>query len=221
MTYQHGFFTRSTALVLIAALAAGLGLWVAQTRFAPKPAQTPPPAAAPKLQTVRLFPNMRELPDFTLNSAGGAHLDKAALAGRWTLVYLGFTRCADVCPTTLAEMSKAQKQWRSLPAATRPRLLFVSVDPDRDDPEHLAEYVRYFDPDTLSATAPEPALGAFAKSMGLVYMKVPTGNGDYEMDHSDNLMLLDPQVREAGLIRPPFAPEQIAADLNQLAKAGS
>jgi protein SCO1/2 len=210
---QRGFFTRGTVLVLIAALAAGIGLWAAQ-RFIAQP-----PVAELKLQTARLFPSPRELPDFSLASGKDGHIDKRSLAGHWTIVFLGFTHCPDVCPTTLADMAKAQKIWRSLPATSRPRLLFVSVDPDRDTPEQLANYARFFDADTLTATAPEPALGNFAKSLNLVYMKVPQANGDYDMDHSSSLMLLDPQVRQAGFLRPPLEPEKIAADLIQLSKA--
>ena len=210
---QRGFFTRGTVLVLIAALAAGLGLWAAQRYF------VHPPVAAPKLQTVRLYPQARELPAFSLASEKGGHVDAGSLAGHWTVVFLGFTHCPDVCPTTLASMSKAQKLWRALPAATRPRLLFVSVDPDRDTPELLGNYARYFDADTLTATAPEPALGVFAKALGLVYMKVPMANGDYDMDHSASMVVLDAQGRQAGLIRPPFEPEKIADDLIRLGKA--
>jgi protein SCO1/2 len=191
-----------------------LGLWFAQRYFAATP------VAAPKLQAVRLFPQARELPAFSLLAGDGQRVDASSLSGHWTIVFMGFTHCADVCPTTLAELAKAQKQWQALPAATRPRLLFVSVDPDRDTPDSLAKYARFFHPDTLTATAPEPALGNFAQAVGMVYMKVPLPDGDYDMDHSASLVLLDPQVREAGLIRPPFAPEKIAADLIQLSKAG-
>jgi protein SCO1/2 len=210
---QRGFFTRSTVLVLFAALAAGAGLWAAKRYVAH------PPVAAPQLQAARLFPAPRELPAFSLASGKDGHIDKNSLAGHWTIVFLGFTHCPDVCPTTLADMAKAQKIWRTLPAATRPRLLFVSVDPDRDTPAALADYARFFDADTLTATAPEPALGAFAKSLNLVYMKVPMANGDYDMDHSSSLMLLDPQVRQAGFLRPPLEPAKIASDLIQLSKA--
>jgi protein SCO1/2 len=131
---QRGFLTRSTAWVLVAALAAGLGLWAAQRFF------TAPPVAPVKLQAVRLFPQARELPAFSLMTGNGEHMDAQSLSGHWTLVFLGFTHCPDVCPTTLAEMAKAQKLWQALPAATRPRLLFVSVDPDRDTPDLIAKY---------------------------------------------------------------------------------
>jgi protein SCO1/2 len=220
MTARHGrgFFHRSMAWVLLAALGAGLGLWAAQARFGRAPATTATSASAPALRAVRLFAQPRPLPAFRLDTVGGALAPKD-LAGHWTLVFIGFTHCPDVCPTTLAELAKAQKAWAALPAATRPQLLFVSVDPDRDPPERIAEYAHFFHPDTRVATAREPALQDFVQSLGMVYMKVPTQGGDYSMDHSATLVLLDPQGRQAGLVRPPLDPQAIAADLAQLAQA--
>lgn len=211
-------FNRNTLLILVAALAAGLGLWAAQLAFAPGGAPAAGPALDPaRLKAVRLFPGPRALPAFALQQSDGTPLTPDELRGRWTVVFLGFTHCPDVCPTTLTEMSQAQKAWDALPAERRPRLLFVSVDPDRDTPEKTGEYAAYFHPDTLAATAPEPALQEFATALGMVYMKVPLEDGDYTMDHSSALVLVDPQGRQAGLIRPPLVPADIAADLALLA----
>ncbi|KFN45676.1 hypothetical protein N790_09455 [Arenimonas malthae CC-JY-1] len=211
-------FNRNTLLILVAALAAGLGLWAAQMAFAPGGAPAAGPALDPaRLKAVRLFPAPRALPAFALQQSDGTPLTPDELRGRWTVVFLGFTHCPDVCPTTLTEMSQAQKAWDALPAERRPRLLFVSVDPDRDTPEKTGEYAAYFHPDTLAATAPEPALQEFATALGMVYMKVPLEDGDYTMDHSSALVLVDPQGRQAGLIRPPLVPADIAADLALLA----
>ncbi|MBY4595187.1 SCO family protein [bacterium BD-1] len=211
-------FNRNTLLILVAALAAGLGLWAAQLAYSPGGA----PAAAPaldqaRLKAVRLFPAPRALPAFALQQSDGTPLTPDELRGRWTVVFLGFTHCPDVCPTTLTELSQAQKAWDALPAERRPRVLFVSVDPDRDTPEKTGEYAAYFHPDTLAATSPEPALQDFATALGMVYMKVPLDDGDYTMDHSSALVLVDPQGRQAGLIRPPLVPADIAADLALLA----
>ncbi len=212
----RGFATRSTLLVICAAFAAALGLYSAQRFFAPAAAPRP---ATPELKAVRMFNEPRVLADYRLDSADGRGLTRESLAGHWTLVFLGFTHCPDVCPTTLAELSKAQKLWRDLPAATRPRLLFVSVDPERDTPKIVADYARYFDADTLTATAAAKPLADFAATMGLVYMKVPLPGGDYSMDHSATLVLLDPQGRQAGLVRPPLDGNAIGADLRKLAEA--
>ncbi|PRH82801.1 SCO family protein [Arenimonas caeni] len=214
-------FNRNTLLILLAALAAGLGLWAAQGAFAPGGA--PAPAAMPavdpaRLKAVRLFPAPRAIAPFALQQSDGSPLEPAELAGRWTVVFLGFTHCPDVCPTTLTDLSRAQKAWDNLPEARRPQVLFVSVDPERDSPEKTGEYAAYFHPATLAATAPEPALGQFATSLGMVYMKVPLEGGDYTMDHSNALVVLDPQGRQVGLIRPPLVPDDIAADLAMLAE---
>ncbi|WP_028919604.1 SCO family protein [Pseudoxanthomonas suwonensis] len=212
-------FNRTTAYILAAALAAGLGL-LAAFHLLDRDATAP----APELQTVTLLPQPRQLPAFNLRQSDGTPLVPGELAGHWTLVFLGFTFCPDVCPTTLAELAQAQKQWEALPESTRPRVLFVSVDPERDTPAKAGEYAHAFHPDTLAATADIPALEKFATSLGFVFMKVP-GKGydqnpnDYSVDHSANIALLDPQGRLAGLIRPPFQPLAIARDLEVLDQA--
>ena len=214
----RGFLDRNTAWVLVAALAAGIGLWAGRAWFEPRPvaASAADATVAPSMQAVRLFSAPRELPAFALEGDTGP-LAPADVAGRWTVVFLGFTHCPDVCPTTLAQLAKAQDAWRALPEATRPQLLFVSVDPARDAPAALATYAHHFHADTRVATAPEPALQAFVQSLGMVYMKTPLPGGDYTMDHSASLVVLDPQGRQAGLIRPPLDAGAIAADLAALA----
>ena len=212
-------FNRTSGYILAAALAAGLGLLAAHHHLGGDDAP-----AAPPLQTATLLPQPRELPAFNLRQSDGTPLVPGELAGHWTLVFLGFTFCPDVCPTTLAELAQAQKQWQALPEATRPRVLFVSVDPERDTPRKAGEYAHAFHADTLAATADVPALEKFATSLGFVFMKVP-GKGfeqnpnDYSVDHSANIALLDPQGRLAGLIRPPFKPAAIADDLARLSAA--
>lgn len=211
--HQRGIYSKSILYIILAAFAAGFGLWAGQHWTNQR--QSAPAAA---LQTVRLFPEARQISDFALQGPEGKVVNKAMISGHWTLVFLGFTHCPDICPTTLGELSKAQKIWENTPAATRPRVLFVSVDPERDTPKALAEYAAFFHQDTLTATAPEPALGDFVQSIAMVYAKKPLENGDYTMDHSASIVVLNPQGNEVGIIRPPFAPEKIAADLLALSK---
>ncbi len=207
-------FNRTTALILIAAVAAGLGLWAAPRWFVSGA------SPQPQMQTVRLFPQTRPIAPFTLKQSDGSELTSDELRGRWTLVFFGFTHCPDVCPITLAELSQSQKQWAALPAKTRPQVLFVSVDPARDTPARTGEYAHYFSPDTLAATAEIPTLEALARSLGMVFMKVPLSGGkpgDYTIDHSATLAVLDPQGRMAGIVRPPLQPKTIGEDLAKLA----
>lgn len=207
-----GFIRRPTLLILIAALAAGLGLWTAQR------ALHGGASSQPQLAITLLLPEPRTLPPFTLRSGADTALSSADLQGRWTLVFIGFTHCPDVCPTTLGEMAAAEKLWNvALPPEQRPRILYVSVDPERDSPEHTQQYARFFSPDAIGATGELPALEAFARSLGMVFMKVPPAEGqdpaNYSIDHSTQITLLDPQGRFAGLIRPPHAPADLASDL--------
>jgi protein SCO1/2 len=212
-------FNRTTAWILIAALAAALGLWAGQRWLA---ARAP---TGPRLQAVKLFDHPRELPSFSLEQSDGTQLVPGELKGHWTLVFLGFTHCPDVCPTTLAQLAQAQKQWTALPDSSRPRVLFVSVDPERDTPDRIGEYAHGFDRDTLAATSDIPALENFARSLSLVFMKVPAPAGapadQYSVDHSATLAVLDPQARMAGVIQPPLDPKAIAVDLLSLTQAAA
>ncbi|MGV8940188.1 MAG: SCO family protein [Lysobacter sp.] len=213
-------FNRSTIIVLIAALAAGLGLFASQRYFS-----EPPTSSWPQTSVVRLFDPPRVLPDFSLRQADGTQLVPGELKGHWTLVFLGFTHCPDVCPLTLTQMSQAQRQWESIPESIRPRVLFVSVDPERDSPDRIGEYARAFHKDTLAATADIPALENFARSLSLVFAKAPPEDGapadQYSVDHSATMAVLDPQGRMSGLIQPPFDPAAIAADMAALTAASA
>ena len=218
ITFGTAMFDRSTIIVIIVALAAGLGLWAVQDHFGKAPA-----TQWPQTQAVRLFDPPRELPAFGLRQSDGTQLVPGELKGHWTLVFLGFTHCPDVCPTTLAQLSQAQKQWASIPESVRPRVLFVSVDPERDSPDRIGEYAHAFHPDTLAATADIPALENFARSLSMVFIKVPPPEGvpadQYSVDHSASMAVLDPQGRMSGLIQPPFDPNAIAADMAALTRA--
>lgn len=211
---------RTTGIVIAAALAAGLGLLAAQKFFAP--AEPASPWAS--VTSAVMYPQPRPLPDFSLRQSDGTALVPGELKGHWTLVFIGFLSCPDVCPTTLAELAQAQKQWASIPEGLRPRLLFVSVDPERDSPPRVGEYAHAFHKDTLAATADVPELERFATALGFVFQKVPGKHfeqnpNDYSMDHSAGIAVLDPQGRLAGLIRPPFQPQAIAADFTRLTQA--
>ena len=208
-------------VVLVALLAAGAGFWFGMQRFASDANSAPAPrldAIKPQMRSVRLISPPRALPAWQLRLSDGGVATPATLQGRWTLVFLGFTHCPDVCPTTLAELAKSQKQWAALPEAKRPRLLFVTVDPERDTPQVVGDYAHYFNPDTLAASPTPEQLAAFARALGLVYMKVSEPDGSYSMDHSATLVLLDPQGRQAGLLSPPLDAQGIAGDLRLLAE---
>lgn len=212
-------FNRQTLLILIAALAAGLGLYFGQRAFPTAAPSAAPAAALPTMQTVRLFPHARAIAPFALQQSDGTALEPADLQGHWSLVFLGFTHCPDVCPTTLGQLAQAQKTWESIPAAKRPRVVFVSVDPERDSPAKTGEYAAYFHTDTLSATADLPTLETFVADLAMVFAKVPLESGDYTIDHSATLSVHDPSGAQVGIISPPLDPAKIAADLRALTES--
>jgi protein SCO1/2 len=209
-------------LVLAALLAGGAGFYLATRHF--QPASTPVAAGAalasisPQMRAVRLITTPRVLPEWKLRLSDGGEATPATLQGHWTVVFLGFTHCPDVCPTTLAELAKSQKAWEVVPAKQRPRLMFVTVDPERDTPRVVGDYAHYFHAETLAASPTPQQLASFARALGLVYMKVSEPDGSYSMDHSATLVVLDPQGRQAGLISPPLDASKIADDLRLLAE---
>lgn len=197
-------------VILAAALAAGTGLWLG-ARLGPATSNENPQV----LQNALLFPAPRELPPFALDAGDGAQISAETLRGRWSVVFVGFTHCPDICPTTLSTLGALQMALPELQPSLQ--VLFVSVDPERDSAERATEYARYFVPDALAATADHGRLEPFSRSLGMVYMQTPLDGGDYTVDHSASIAILDPQARLVGVFRPPFEVTRMAADLRTLA----
>jgi protein SCO1/2 len=198
----------ATVLILIAAVAAAVGLW-----FGARLLGTP---NTPQLRAAVLYPAPRALPPFHLTRSDNTPLTLADMQGHWTIAFFGYTNCPDVCPTTLATFKQV---WKRLdPAlAKKLRFAFVSVDPARDTPEQLARYVGFFNPDFIGATGSDEELTAITRALGLVYSREKNDNGNYAVDHSASAVIIDPQGHHVGLFRPPFDADAIAADLSTLA----
>jgi protein SCO1 len=159
----------------------------------------------------------RALPDFTLVDDHGRTVTRAGLAGRWTLLFFGFTHCPDVCPMTLQVLARAQQALEDAPGELRPAIAFVSVDPGRDKPGQLAHYVAAFDADLRGLTGDDAALTTLTKALGAAYVRVDGANGDYTMDHTAAVFLLDPQARYVAVFTPPHDARTIAADVRAIA----
>ncbi|HEX6833303.1 MAG TPA: SCO family protein [Rudaea sp.] len=201
------------APILIAAFAAALGLWFGARWFAAP--------APPQLTAAVLYPQPRPVPEFHLAQANGQPLTPADWRGHWTLAYFGYASCPDVCPTTLAAFKNVWAQLEKRGSLAAYRFDFISVDPARDTPETLAKYVAFFRPDFIAATGTDAELTPLTRALGLLYTRSSTGNGDEQVDHSASVVIIDPQGRMAGIFRPPFAPDAIAADLAALAASGN
>ncbi len=155
---------------------------------------------------------------FALQDMNGGSVTQQAGSGRLTLLFFGFTHCPDVCPTALLTVAQALDR---LPAeqAERFRPLFVSVDPERDTPEVLRGYVSLFHPAIVGATASPAEIAAMAKLYRAYYAKVDLGAGDYTVDHSTMLYLLDGEGRNLALFNHQTKAERLAEALSAFAGA--
>jgi protein SCO1/2 len=200
--------TRPVIVGVIAILAFALGAYLARDML---PAERTPP----ELARGTVFREPRPLPDVALTDQDGNRLDSEAMRSHWTLLFFGFTQCPDVCPTTLATLAQARRKLSDLPPQQQPRVLLVSVDPERDDPERLRSYVRFFDPEFLGATGTADQVAAAAAAFGVPYAKVPLHGGDYTMDHGSGVFVVGP----SGLVAYSSGPQdatELASDYRKI-----
>lgn len=218
---QHGAAKHMFLLILLAALAAGLGLWWAQKHHTSAPSNQAPPRVM-EGNLIR-YPKAKALQHTNLISPEGAfHTEQ--LKGRWHWLFIGFTHCPDICPTTLTMMGQTEKLLTDLPEAQRPRIVFLSVDGQRDTPEITQKYVNYFSKDGLALTGTEEAIEPFVRQLGMVYMinapKDASQPNIYNVDHSASIAVLNPNAELVAVIRPPHEPQSMAKQLRDLVKEG-
>lgn len=153
--------------------------------------------------------------DFALTDHTGKLRHIADFRGKAVVLFFGYTQCPDVCPTTLIGMRDAMKLMG--PDAARVQVLFATLDPTRDTPQLLAQYVPWFDPSFLGLWGDEQTIAATAKNFKVFYAKQPgTEPGSYSIDHSAASYVFDPQGRLRLTFRHGEAPANMAADLKQL-----
>jgi protein SCO1/2 len=200
---------RPLRIAILAILAFAAGLLIARLVYTP-------PAPPPTTERATILPEPRGLPELALTGMDGQPLPRDFFAGHWTIVFFGFTQCPDVCPTTLATLAQAEKLLADLPGPQQPRVLLVSVDPERDDPAKLAAYVRFFNPAFLAATASGDDLTRATEAFGVPFMKLPLPDGGYTFDHGAGLFVVDPSGGIAAYSSPPHQPATVAANYRQI-----
>jgi protein SCO1/2 len=152
--------------------------------------------------------------EFSLVDQNGNAVTDEDYRGSWLLVFFGYTHCPDVCPTTLGVVGLAMDELGDDAAKLQP--LFITVDPERDTPEVMAEYLSAFHPGIVGLTGSPEQIKAAAQSHRAYYAKAPMEEGgeigetDYAMDHSAYLYLMDQNGVYADVFSPADAPEEIA-----------
>jgi protein SCO1 len=199
--------TRSFILFAVIAAFAALGGALLARHFAPAP------AAAVPLEAGTRLPGGREIVPFQLTDHTGAAFDNTRLAGQPGLLFFGFTYCPDVCPSTLALLAQLERD-RPVPGL---RTLFVTVDPARDDVPTLARYVAAFSPTMIGLRGDDAALDPLLRSLGAARARQDTPDGNYLVDHSATVYVIDARGRLAAVFTPPFAFAAMKADLQRLA----
>ena len=153
--------------------------------------------------------------DFSLTDHNGQPRRLADFRGKAVVLFFGYTQCPDVCPTTLATLREAMTLLGE--DAKRVQVLFVTVDPARDTPALLAQYVPAFHPDFLGLYADEKGTAAVAKEFKVFYARQPGSTpGSYSIDHSTGSYAFDPQGKLRLLLRHGETPNNVAADLKLL-----
>ncbi|MGH8720653.1 MAG: SCO family protein [Burkholderiales bacterium] len=163
-------------------------------------------------QVMTLLPEPKPLADFALIDDANRVFDLSRLKGKWSFVFFGFTHCPDVCPTTLAELARAREQIeRSAAGGGDIQFVFVSVDPRRDTPGKLRQYVRHFDASFVGVTGDNAQIANLAGQLGAFYeVAIKPGAENYAVSHSAAVFLLDPQARQHAVFAPPLDAQAIS-----------
>ena len=201
--------TTVIALVALVALVMGLTVYKALNRSGQLN-----PALLLDAGIVQL-PQSSELPAMTLADQDGRPQAVDAPSGRWTLLFFGYTFCPDVCPTTLAELRQLQGLLGE-EDRQRLRVVMVTVDPARDTPEQLKQYLGFFDAGFAGLTGELEAIQTLSGRVGIPFIPGDTGRENYTVDHSANLALLGPDGRQHGFIRAPLKVQKLAEALPPL-----
>ena len=189
------------ALVLGTAMAAGIWMAVNVQRTVPAPT------------TATVLPTPTDMPAFSLLDQEGRRIDRNVFVGQWDLVFFGFTNCPDVCPLTLQTLSAARRKLKEIGHAPLPRIVLVSVDPERDTPAVLAKYIAAYGDHTLGITGELDELRKLTGGLGIFFEKNAGDDGSYSVDHSAVVIVVDPAGRFHSLFSGSHVIENFVHDL--------
>ena len=155
-----------------------------------------------------------------LTDQNGRRFGDAQLEGRHRIVYFGFTHCPDVCPTDLAVIGQALRRFEKEDPARAARIqpLFITVDPERDTPAVLKDYVAAFHPRLVGLTGSPKQIAELGKDFGIYYAKEPQAGGGYVMNHSRIAFLLGPKGQPIAILPHDQGAEAVAAELDRWVK---
>ncbi len=161
-------------------------------------------------KAVSLHTNPRELPAFSLIDHFDSSFKNNDLKGSWNLIFFGFTNCPDVCPLTLSVLNQVSSELESF--NKQPRNIFISVDPQRDQPSNLKEYVEHFNNDMIGLTGSKDQIDTLTQSLGAIYAIANDSTDNYLVDHSAHVFVIAPDGNMVALFSTPHDAKVIADD---------
>lgn len=201
----------SLGLVTLMLIALALGIYSASR-------QTEQQVAVSPIQGM-LWPNPKIIQPFTVMDHSNQEFGKEQILSKWSFMFFGYTNCPDICPITLARMNQVYKQLDTEDMLDQVQTLFVSVDPERDTAEKLAQYVAYFNPEFIGLGGSEQQIQAFTQQLGIPYYINKTDDSEhYLVDHSGSLFISDPSGRLVAILSAPHNEDEIVNKFIQIKK---
>lgn len=201
--------TRNLILAFVMGAALAVGFWATINLN----------RSAMQLTAATVLPSVAELPAFSLVDHHAQAIDETIFIGQWDLVFFGFTQCPDICPLTLQVLRAAKQRLAESGQSPLPRIVLVSVDPERDTPERMAEYVNAFGLGNLGITGGLAELRKLTSGIGIYFAKQETGEDEYSVDHTAAVIVIDPQGKFHSLFSAPHVIENFVHDLPLLMKS--
>ncbi|NND00139.1 MAG: copper chaperone PCu(A)C [Gammaproteobacteria bacterium] len=176
-------------------------------------------ADLPKLEKAIILPAGKPLSGIDFLDHNGQVFSGEDFKGFWSILFFGFTNCPDVCPATMHTLKQVKETVSGANRWGNYQVVMVSVDPERDSPRRLSDYVPFFDREFIGLTGALETTEEFARQLGILFVKHETNeNGSYDVDHGTALILLNPQSEMVGVIPAPHDAGSISRDLISLAE---
>jgi protein SCO1/2 len=160
-----------------------------------------------------IIPKPIELPNFSLLDQANEPVTADTFRGQWDLVFFGFTNCPDICPTTLQTLTTVKHELKKAKSKTLPRIVLVSIDPQRDTPTILGKYVGHFGKNNLAVTGKIDEIIKLTSALGIYFEKTTVDDENYSVNHSAAVLLINPDAELSALFS---APHLLANYVNDL-----
>lgn len=165
-----------------------------------------------------ILPEPRPLPALSLVDHTGAAFTRENFEGGWQLVFFGFTHCPDVCPATLQQLAIAKRRVAAA-GGSFPEIVLISVDPERDTPDVLADYVRHFGDGVRGVTGSLEAITSLTGQLGIFFARSAPSESGYSVDHSAAVLVIDPDGDWHSLFSAPHDVDSFVRDIPLLTAA--